>query len=445
MVEVVPIKALTVVLFGKLRQHIKHHEPVLIDNHCWDCAQRGKLCLSRLVVRRVAREDFTKAGNVEVAETINQNTMTKELSLVHVECRSENINVHGGIKHGVNNHVLVGLVSKRANGCGVVLTVHKRQLIRHALNSGDNRFRILSIHGRDGDRVNTTVENVPRKQVLHDKELIVVRARVHGIDDSSDKVSHAIPRQERLFKLLLRDRRLVELLIVHDVEGRANIRHNALEHFLLRNLGIELLNLCNIDEDFLNRFAVLKNTLLEESNRVGIHLRRKHDAANTVHQSVQEFILESRVIHDNRANGANRFNVGCVSFRNIISIIDRRIIADNIQNIRSGRGKRPNLRLNRHKHLLLSRKQVIIFFRRFIVIGFIFRKLWVCRRTGGKKTVFVFLDQVLILCFVIVTLLLQSGIRHFVIHIYQIRNVFKRGFIVGSSILADNRLKLFTS
>nr|DAU30906.1 MAG TPA: hypothetical protein [Caudoviricetes sp.] len=444
MVEIVPVKALTVILFSELRQHIENHEPILVNNHCRDCVKSRKLILRRFMIRRVARKDFAKAGNVKVAETVNQNSMTKELGLVHIERRSKDVHVHSRIEHRVDNHVLVALFGEGADSRRVVIAVHERQLIGHALNGGDNSFRIFSSNGRDGDGVHAAIKNMAGKQVFHNKELIVVSASVHRIDDSSNEVGHAIPGQKRLFKLLLRNGRLVELLIVHDVESRTNIGHNALENFLLGNLRIELLNLSDINEDFLNRLAVFKNAFLEERDGVGIHLRRKHDAANAVNQSIQEFILESRIIHDNRANRANGFNIVCVSFGDIISIIDRSVIADNIQNVRCGRSKRPNLRLNRHKHLLLSRKQVVIFFRRFIFIRFIFREFGVCRRIRGEKTVFVFLHHVLILFFVFVALLLQLRVRHFIERSHKVRNVFERIFIVGSGILADNRLKLFT-
>nr|DAX06001.1 MAG TPA: hypothetical protein [Caudoviricetes sp.] len=444
MVEIVPVKTLTVILLSELRQHIEHHKPILIDNNCRDCVKSSKLILRRFVIRRVASKDFTKAGNVKVAETVNQNSMTKELGLVHIERRSKDVHVHSRIEHRVDNHVLVALFGEGADSRRVVIAVHERQLIGHALNGGDNSFRIFSSNGRDGDGVHTAIENVTGKQVLHDEELIVVRARIHRIDDSGDKVSHAVPRQERLFKLLLRNSRLVELLIVHDVERSAHIGHDTLENFLLGNLRVELLNLCNIDEDFLNGLTVFKNAFLEERNGVRVHLRREHNAADAVNQSVQEFVLERRVIHDNCTNRANGFNVVYVSFGDIIAIIDRSVIADNIQNVRCGRGERPNLRLNRHKHLLLSRKQVVIFFRRFIFIGFIFRKFGVCRRIRGEKTVFVFLHHVLILFFVFVTLLLQLRVRHFVKRSHKVRNVFERIFIVGSGILTDNGLKLFT-
>ena len=331
MVEVVPIKTLPVILLSKLRKHIEHHEPILINNNCRDCVQRSKLILRRLIIRRVARKDFAKPSNIKVAETINQNTVAKELGLIHVERGSKNVNVHSCVKHGIDNHVLVSLFGESANCCRVVLTIHKRQLIGHALNGGDNRFSVL---GRDSDGVHTAIENVTGKQVLHNKELVVVRTRIHRINDSSDKVNHAVPRQERLFKLLLRNSRLVELLIVHDVERSAHIRHDTLENFLLGNLRVELLNLCNIDEDFLNGLTVFKNAFLEERNGVRVHLRREHNTADAVNQSVQEFVLESRIIHDNCTNRANGFNIVCVSFGDIIAIIDRSVIADNIQNVR---------------------------------------------------------------------------------------------------------------
>ena len=279
--------------------------------------------------------------------------MTGELGLVHVERRRENLDVHLGFELGVDDEILIVLIGVGMNSRDVVLSGHKGEVIGNALNRRNDR-----LHVRVGNSVNlldehTTVQNLAGDHVLHHVELIIVRGSVHRLDNLRNQVGDTVPRQERLTERVVLNGVLVELLVVQNVERRANVGNDALRELALGDVGVVLLSLGKLHENLFDVLTELEHTFLKGSPRIVIELGGHNNATDTVDKGVDELILEGDVIHDDSANLANAVSVGG-SNGDIVLIVHGSAVADSVQHVHAAVGQSDQSGLIRHSFILLS-------------------------------------------------------------------------------------------
>ena len=289
--------------------------------------------------------------------------MAGELGLVHVERRRENLDVHLGFELGVDDEILIVLICVGMDASDVVLRGHKGEVIGNALNRRNDR-----LHVRVGNSVNlldehTTVQNLAGDHVLHNVELVIVRGGVHRFDNLRNQVGDAVPRQERLAERVVLNGVLVELLVVQDVERRADVGNDTLCELALGYAGVVLLSLGKLHENLFNVLTKLEHTFLKGSPRIVIELGGHNDATDAVDEGVDELILKSDVIHDDSANLANAVSVrGCNG--DVVLIVHGSAVADSVQHVHAAVGQSDQSGLIRHSFILLSntlfrREQVI--------------------------------------------------------------------------------------
>ena len=109
-----------------------------------------------------------------------------------------------------------------------------------------------------------------------------------------------------------------------------HVRDFTLKEFFFRNRRVILERSRHGHKHFFNRFAKVKESFLEHRPRVGIRLRSNNDFTDTVYERGQELILERGHVHDNCANFTNAVCIRGHN-RNIVTVVDRRRIADCVQ------------------------------------------------------------------------------------------------------------------
>nr|DAI24361.1 MAG TPA: hypothetical protein [Caudoviricetes sp.] len=304
MVEVVPVQTLAVVVLGELHQVIEHHEPLTVN-------QRGNT-------------------SGESAEVINENTVSHELGLTHVECGSQHLHINDGIKGSIQDKELVVLLGKVHNAHSIILAGHELQLIADCLDVGHD---FLGGSGRrfgDNNGIHTALGGSILDKLLHAQEFIELRTSVHTVHDSCNEVSNPFRGKERLPQLLLRNGSLVEVLEVHFVEHSGHIRDFPFEHRFLSQDRVKGVGLGDVDENLLDGLAVFHHPFFEHLQGVLVRFAGDDNTGDTVHQGIQKLVLRSLELHHRITNVTD---IILRSYRNPLAVGVTRIATNGVQNV----------------------------------------------------------------------------------------------------------------
>ena len=275
--------------------------------------------------------------------------MTSELSLIHVEGRSQYINIIGSIICAIDNKILGALVREVVYTSDIVIRRQEGQLVRYFLELLYNRLFAASSNV-NLYRLEMAFQNMNAKKVLHNQELVIGMRSVQAVRDVRYQFGNTALRQESTLEHIRRYRHLVLYLIVHCVEGSTNVRQ--LSRGKVRTtLMVELIHVSNVDKDIFHNFAELKHALLEHSPRVVVQAAVNEHLTNAVAQCRQELVHKRRVLHQDRTDRTNDFSVSSYN-RNIVLVIIRRAVENRIQNVGRSRSQRL-VGVNRRHYLSL--------------------------------------------------------------------------------------------
>src|SRR5699024_11073394 len=93
------------------------------------------------------------------------------------------------------------------------------------------------------------------------------------------------------------------------MEGTSYVRDNSLILSCDRGLRVKLEGLCKVYKDFFDGLTIIQHTFLKHCKRVAVHFRSYHHPANAVYKGRQKFILQRRIIHDNRTDFTEGFRI----------------------------------------------------------------------------------------------------------------------------------------
>lgn len=302
MVELVPVQALRVVNLGELIQHIVDLQPLFVHDDSLDRAEGGVISSRDTVagigehggaVDRIIRKQHVEAVKLALieSEAVDADMSAEPVGAVDVERLGENVNVGKGVEVCRGDSVDAADLAEVLVAGGGVVGGHEAELGGRGLDVLDHGLCGRLVHGSGSVAVGETAAQCDLgNDVLHHNELVVVRSRVQAVDDTSDQISDAIEGRERLPQLLLADGDRVLRLEVHSVEHAVHVGLIASEHGGLCIRRIERVSVCDIYEDFLDRLAELKDALLGECPRVGVHAGSDDDSRDTVDQRRNELI-----------------------------------------------------------------------------------------------------------------------------------------------------------
>ena len=109
--------------------------------------------------------------------------MTHEFGFLHMERRSQDLNIHDGIKVSIYEQILVLLHAEIMHPGRSVIGGHEFEHVGSLLDGRYNRLCVCTGGRRDGDRGQPTSQDIDCKHIQHYVVLIVSRTAVHGIDN----------------------------------------------------------------------------------------------------------------------------------------------------------------------------------------------------------------------------------------------------------------------
>nr|DAH12496.1 MAG TPA: hypothetical protein [Caudoviricetes sp.] len=282
MVEVIPVQALAVVSGLESAEVVINLIPVLVY------------------------QDGLNTVVGKVADIVNNDNMTSELRLIHMERSSQHIDIHTSVEVGSCNEVLVFLGSRSPNTSVVHGVVEDGHAVGHGLNLNHCLTSGRSI-GNSGDRLNNEPATLAilGNQLLHKDELIQSSGFIHAVNQSSNEAVKAVIGQKRLAELLIGNGQRIVQLAVHGVEHGENIREVALEQSVLRSTGVIGLRLDNINIDLLDGFTNSKAAFLEGGQRVRSHTVIEDNQPDTVNQCINELVCLRFKIENSITNIVN--------------------------------------------------------------------------------------------------------------------------------------------
>ena len=351
MIPVVPVQALFVVLVGELVHVIVDLEPGTINDDCLDFCHDIQFRSGQRDIGLIVLEDLSESFRIDVSPVINEDSVAHVLSLAHVERSCEVVDIIHRFGIRIDEDILICFCGMSRDTGKVVGSLHELQLVGDTAKSDCQVEDFGTFVGRgsirDIGRIEFTIKDRSDEHVLHDQELIVVRRGIQFLDDLLDEVVHAVPRQERKFEVLLLDRGLVELFVVLDVERGTDVRHFTFVDLMLSYGGIILEGFRQIDEDLFDGLTIFKVTLLEHRPGIGVHFGLDNDFTDPVDEGFQEFILECRIVHDDRTDLADGLRVRS-SDRDMVFKVKGCFVTDGIDDINRSIGSGNDFRSTRH-------------------------------------------------------------------------------------------------
>ena len=312
MQTVVVVKALRVTNVLELHEHIVNHSPVGVEH---DTIKRRKGCQLSRRERRiviVVLKELCKALRVMLRKGIDKIATANELGLVHVERRSKHVHVKSSVHVCGHNDSQVSGTGSVVHTRLIVVRGHDGELVSKCLSGRDDSLviRLSTVTSRArSNGGHAIVQDGAANGILDHAVIVIVKGRVHGLNDARHKVGQGTPRHESGAGLLLRNRVLVENLIVQLVEGNTHVGVLALKDFLLGNIRIEGVRPCKVDKNLLDRLTDSKFALLEVAE-VGIPILRLHNRkGNAVKKGVPKCVSGRGVLVDDSTNLVNRLGI----------------------------------------------------------------------------------------------------------------------------------------
>ena len=263
MPEVIPVKALAVILFSKL---IK-----VIDNH---------------------EESFITENGINIihtsAEIINHNPAAHKFSLIHVKSRSKNINVNKSVNIGPKQKNLISARGMGLYAIMIILLGHEGKKRRNSLDVSNN---IMSACGGRGISNNIgKIRLISGEQFLHRKKLVKVCSGIKTFNNASNKRTHAIFAGKSKSQIIVLNSSLINELTIQLVINSRYIGNFTLIDLTRSNLRVILASVCDINENFLDGITITLGALLKRSQRIFIQTRVYNNSGNTINKNVQKLI-----------------------------------------------------------------------------------------------------------------------------------------------------------
>ena len=347
MIPILPVQTFTVIIFGKLIHVVINHEPIAINDNSRNSIKCSKFSGGKSGIIRFICKQKSKSIVIDRTERINKHSVSHEISFIHVECRSENLNIHHGIKVRIDDDILIILERIILNTSQIILVAHELKIIGSSLNGSDNGFHVSRANRSDLYRLKLTIQNMLTDKVLHNLKFIVVCGGVHAVNNLSNQISDTLPTKECLTKLFSLNGSFVKLLIIEHMERGSNIRNFTLHEESFGNGGVILKGLSNINENLFNGFAIFHDTLLELCPRIRIQFRCDNHSTDSVYKSTKELILENGIVHNDKTDLTNIVLRNTCN-RHIILVICACAISDSIKNFLRTCGKFLYERNSRH-------------------------------------------------------------------------------------------------
>ena len=138
------------------------------------------------------------------------------------------------------------------------------------------------------------------------------------------------------------------------MEHAGDIGLVALEHGADSIIRVKRVSICNVNKDFLDSLAILKDAFLCKSPRVIIELRIDNNTGNTVNQCADKLIHAGLESGNGLTNGTN--GIGSVlASGNSVVVFKAGIVSDCVNNAHAMCVERTSKGHSRHRLILLKK------------------------------------------------------------------------------------------
>ena len=283
---------------------------------------RRRVPLGRVLNHRISDEEKilsgdhpVRAGNVELVAR-NGDHPRRNVRLVNIERARQRLNIHSRRKLRRSEQSQIVRVSKRRHMRGVILSGRELHRFDEAAHLAE---RVLSLRRgirtptdvRNVDMVETAVLLILRKEVDGRQELIPIIGRDRRFHNAGGEICQTALLKKCAAEHIVIDGDLIELLPIHRMVTRLNLRKLPLKQHALHVLTIRVpcVGLEQANLQLLNRIAVFKHPALELSERVAPRHIPRIGRTNTVDKRLNELI----VVYGKLVKRCDRFGDSCLS------------------------------------------------------------------------------------------------------------------------------------
>ena len=328
MIEVIPPQTSGNKLLGKSGKIVVYLEPIFVNNDGLNILHQSKLSRSNFLDAIAIVTNNRPPLVIEARPIVNKIQTTHEVSLIHIERRTQHFNIELSIELRVHENDLSVFRRSVLHASGIIVALHKRKHITRATESLSIILGVSTVHS---NRLHTAARDGLNNHVLEQQILVIVSGSIDAINDSGNKVSHTLSGEERHSQLFVRDRNRINDTPVHSMESTMNIGLILFQLSVLSLLLRELENPCNVNKDFLDTLTVIQITLLESLIRIVKGRTLYTNKGDAVNQRIDKLVSESRSTIDNLTNARNIMR-GCYG-RNTILVRKTGILTNDIHNI----------------------------------------------------------------------------------------------------------------
>nr|DAG42446.1 MAG TPA: hypothetical protein [Caudoviricetes sp.] len=337
MMEIVPIQSAAQVILTHCVQLSVHLEEITVNHDGLNSSQvsivRGNMGIGAITTNRngnsastrgvVTSQQMLKALNLILThgKTINFQTVTNKVGLVHIKGTSQNVNVNGSGNINRDNGIQPVGRSIHGNTSGVVVLGDELHLTVNALQRLNQLLTTSFIgHGRNSNFLNLVILNQIVNQILFHNESIQLGGLINLVNDVLHKSIQVRFIQESGFQRLTVDSHLVLNAAIHGMISSKHLCRVAtklsLHNLIISSTVSRKIGSCFLHQDvnFLNSSTLRQNTLIEHLPGVLKGNIAHNGQADTVNQSVTEIVQARLIGIQERPRTLNGFS-GILNFR----------------------------------------------------------------------------------------------------------------------------------